>query len=99
MVNVGSTSSILSAVAVCCNGALSSNVYDTDDGDQVVGSEIASVLTVSAGATTAVDFVIATALISATPVELNVAAAVRVARSTACAAPVVTPVATVTIHS
>ena len=33
MVKVGSTSSILSAVPVCCNGALSSNVYDTDDGD------------------------------------------------------------------
>ena len=85
MVNVGSTSSILSAVPVCCNGALSSNVYDTEDGDLVLGSAMASVLTASAGATTAVDFVIdpVAAAISATPLELNVAAAVRVARSAA----------------
>ena len=57
-----------------------------------------NVLAVSAGATTAVDFGIATALMSSTPVELNVAAAVRVESSALCAAPVVTPVATVTEH-
>ena len=61
---------------------------------------MASVLTASAGATTAVDVTILIALMFATPVALNVAAAVRVARFALCADPaVVTPVATVTEHS
>ena len=98
MLNVGNTNSILSAVPVCSIAAFSSNVYAIADGDHVAGSAIARVLTVSAGATTAVDFGIATALMSSTPVELNVAAAVRVESSALCAAPVVTPVATVTEH-
>jgi hypothetical protein len=98
MLNVGNTNSILSAVPVCSIAAFSSNVYAIADGDHVAGSAIARVLTVSAGATTAVDFGIATALMSATPVELNVAATVRVESSALCAAPVVTPVATVTEH-
>jgi hypothetical protein len=96
MLNVGNTNSILSAVPVCSIGAFSSNVYAIADGDHVAGSAIARVLTVSARATTAVDFGIATALMSS--VELNVAAAVRVESSALCAAPVVTPVATVTEH-
>jgi hypothetical protein len=81
MLNVGSTNSILSAVPVCTSAWFSSNEYAIADGDHVVGSAIANVLTVSAGTTTAVDFVIATAAIFATPDELNVAAAVRVDRS------------------
>ena len=81
MLNVGNTNSILSAVPVCIIGAFSSNVYAIADGDHVPGSAIARVLTVSAGTTTAVDLPIATALMSDTPVEPNVAAAVRVARS------------------
>ena len=80
MLNVGNTNSILSAVPVCIIGAFSSNVYAIADGDHVAGSAIARVLTVSAGATTAVDFGIATALMSSTPVELNVADALRSAR-------------------
>ena len=99
MVNVGSTKSILSAVLVWSSGAFSSNVYDTAVGEKIVGSAIASVLTASDGATTAVDKGTATALMFATPVALSVAAAVRVARFAFCAAPVVTPVATVTEHS
>ena len=100
MVNVGSTRSILSAVLVWSSGAFSSNVYDTAVGEKMVGSAMASVLVASAGATTAVDIGTATALILATPVELSVAAAVRVARFAFCADPaVVTPVATVTEHS
>ena len=53
MLNVGNTNSILSAVPVCIIGAFSSNVYAIADGDHVPGSAIASVLTVSACATTA----------------------------------------------
>ena len=80
MLNVGNTNSILSAVPVCSIAAFSSNVYAIADGDHVAGSAIARVLTVSAGATTAVDFAISSALMSATPVELNVADALRSAR-------------------
>ena len=83
MVKVGNTSSILSAVPVCAIGAFNSNVYEIDDGDHMVGCDIARVLTVSAGTTTAVDFVICTAAIFATPDELSVAAAVRVDKSAA----------------
>ena len=81
MLNVGNTNSILSAVPVCSIAAFNSNVYAIADGDHVPGSAIARVLTVRAGATTAVDFAIPTAPIFATPVELNVAAAVRVESS------------------
>ena len=80
MLNVGNTNSILSAVPVCSIAAFSSNVYAIADGDHVAGSAIARVLTVSAGATTAVDLSIATPPIFPTPVEKD-AAAVRVARS------------------
>ena len=81
MLNVGNTNSILSAVPVCSIAAFSSNVYAIADGDHVPGSAIARVLTVSAGTTTAVDFAIPTALMSATPVDPNVAATVRVESS------------------
>ena len=100
MVNVGRTRSILSAVLVWSSGAFSSNVYEIGDSADVIDLAMPSVLVASAGATTAVDIGTATALILATPVELSVAAAVRVARFAFCADPaVVTPVATVTEHS
>ena len=99
IVNVGSTKSILSAVLVWSSGAFSSNVYEIGDSADVIDLPIPSVLIVSAATRTAVDKGTATALMFATPVALSVAAAVRVARFAFCAAPVVTPVATVTEHS
>ena len=82
MVNVGSTSAMLSLL-LCTRGAFSSNVYDTADGEYVVGSVITSLLVDSAGATVAVDFVIFTAAIFATFPSFRVTAAVRPLQSAA----------------
>ena len=98
MVNVGSTKAILSEL-LCTSGAFITKVYDTDDGDHVVGSAITSLLTDSAVATVAVDFVIFTAAIFATLPSFSVTAAVRPLQSDGCASVlVVTPVAIVNEH-
>ena len=74
-VNVGSTSAMVSVV--CSRAVFSSNVYEIDDGDHVLGSAISSALVVSAGSTVTVDVVIFTALISVTSLSRNATAAVR----------------------
>jgi hypothetical protein len=75
MVNVGSTSAMVSVVG--SSGAFNSNVYEIDVCDHVAGSAITSTLLVNAGATVAVDVVIFTALMSATFASFSVTAAVR----------------------
>ena len=93
-VNDGNTNAIASDIAI---GAFNSNVYDNDDSDHMYGSAIVKMLVLNAGASTAVDVVIAVAPMSVA--ELNVTAAVRVLRPAVCAdADVVTPVPTVTWH-
>jgi hypothetical protein len=76
MVNAGSTSAMLSGAA---RGAFSSKVYDSDDGEPVLGLRAVSVstLVVRAGATVAVDFVSFTAAMFATFPSFSVTAAVR----------------------
>ena len=76
MVNVGSTSAMLSLL-VCTRGAFSSKVYDIDVGNHVLSRAITSRLVVRAGATVAVDFVSFTAAMSATLLSFSVTAAVR----------------------
>jgi hypothetical protein len=98
MVNVGSTSAMVSVV--CSRAVFSSNVYDIDDCTCVPGSAITSALVVSAGATVTVEVVIFTAAMSARSLSRKVTAAVRELRSAAWALLlVVTPVAIVTEHS
>jgi hypothetical protein len=81
-------------------GELSAKIYETEDVACVTGFAITSLLCWNAGvgATISVDFAIATAAMS--DAAASVTATVRVLRSAACAfALVVTPVATVTVHS
>ena len=93
-VNPGNTRANASLAS---RGAFISNVNDTDEAADTTGYANRSILWVSAGASTAVDVVIAAAAISAT--AASVAAAVRVASSAPCTADaVVTPVPTDTEH-
>jgi hypothetical protein len=93
-VNPGNTRAIASLAS---RGAFISNVNATDDAAEATPLERMRALCASAGASTAVDVVIAVAATSAT--AASVAAAVRVASSAPCTADaVVTPVPTDTEH-
>jgi hypothetical protein len=97
-VKVGSTRAMVSVSS--SRAVLSSNVYEIDDGDHVLGSAMSRALVVSAGATVTVDVVIFTAAMSVTSLSRNATAAVRELQFTTCVLLlVVTPVAIVTEHS
>jgi len=96
MANVGSTRAMVSVV--CSSGALSSNVYEIEDSDQVSGTAMVSMLALSDGATVTGEVLIVSATMLS--VLAKVTAAVRELQFTTCAVLlVVTPVAMVTEHS
>jgi hypothetical protein len=98
IVNVGRTRAMLSVVG--SRGAFNSKVYEIEEWVHVAGSATVNALTVSAGATVAVDVVIFIALMSATFASFSVTAAVRPLQFAACVALLaVTPDAIVTVHS